>query len=337
MKCPTCNGDCIIPAEQVLDTLLGMYMACNVCPPDPGFNKSLSVSENIDRHSGLCMGCGKRHLDFVMAHILTIIKKLGLVPDDASLREVGTPLISFGYNVPYAPRLGSKNLVMIMDSVTKEAASEIVDKVPEVKGIILRKGLQSQSVGILDTTSPPHFYELLSGCDMRGDIVSSLFGELCIYKSQSRIHIEFNNTKIQKIEELYINGELERTSVIDGFCGPGTLGLLCILAGAGKVILNDAWLPAVLNTILNLKINAGILGIEMDFEKSDNDKVIGDEPVLMARAHGKAEVLVYHGDFRNLHMDVGESDICLVDTFPLVQPSSFMPACRDISKKMVII
>ena len=337
MKCPTCNGDCILPAEKVLDEILGMYMACGFCPPDPMLVKNSPISEKIDSHFGQCPKCRKRHLDFVIWNVLTILKEKGLFPPDAALREVGTPLISFGYQVPHPPRLNEKNLILIMDSVTKDIAKEILEKVPQVKGVIKRKGLQSQSIGILDTNSSPHTYELLCGCDMRCDVVSSLFGELCIYKNQSKIHIEFNNTKIKKMEELYLKGELENSIVVDGFCGPGTLGLLSVLAGARKVIMNDAWLPALQNTILNIKINSNLLGLKVNFEDLDHNELIADEPVLLARAEGKSLVLVYHGDIRKLDMAVKGSDICLIDTFPSVDPARFITACKDIAKKTIII
>ncbi|MCZ7385570.1 MAG: hypothetical protein O8C63_12600 [Candidatus Methanoperedens sp.] len=337
MKCPTCNGDCIQPAEKVLDEIFGMYMACSSCLPDPGFDKNAQFLEILDSGSGRCSKCGRRHLDFVIGNVLTILKKTGLFPEDAALREVGTPLIAFGYRIPYAPRLGRKSLVLIMDSITEEAAREIVEKVPEIKGVIKRKGLQSRSVGILDTDSNPHTYELLAGCDMRCDVISSSFGELCIYKNQSRIHIEFNNTKIGKMEELYIKGELDGTFIIDGFCGPGTLGLLSVLGGAKKVILNDAWLPALKNAILNIKVNSKILGVKIDFELQDYEKLIGDEPVLMATAEGNAKISVYHGDVRRLNNVVKECDTCLIDTFPSIDPSEFINVCRDIARKVIVI
>lgn len=337
MKCPTCNGDCVLPAEKLLDEILGMYMACSSCPPDPMLNKNAPVHEKMDGNTGRCVECGKRHLDFVIGNVLTILKEKGLFPRDASLKEVGTPLIAFGYQVPYPPRLGNKSLVLIMDSVTKEIASEIVSKVPEVKGVIKRKGSPAQSIGILDTDSSPHIYELLSGCDMRCDIVSSSFGELCIYKNQSRIHIEFNNTKIKKMEELYFKGELDNTSIVDGFCGPGTLGLLSVLGGAREVVLNDAWLPALRNAILNIRVNSNILGVKITFEAKDYDKLIGDEPVLLAKAEGAAEISVYHGDVRKLDRVLKKSDICLIDTFPSASPAEFIPLCRDIASRVVII
>ncbi len=172
---------------------------------------------------------------------------------------------------------------------------------------------------------------------MRCDIVASTFGELCIYKNQSTTHIEFNNTKIKKIEALYINGELDNTVVVDGFCGPGTLGLLCALGGAKKVILNDAWLPAVQNVILNIKANSKLLGVNIEFELTGHDKLIGKEPVLMAKAGGNTEILVYHGDIRKLAGADGECDICLIDTFPSVNPAEYVSLCRDFAKKTVII
>jgi len=337
MKCPTCNGDCIVPPDKVLDEIFGKYLACNACPPDPRFNKSIALSEKLDSNSGKCPKCGKRHLDFVIGNVLTIVKENGLFPGDAALRDVGTPLIAFGFKVPYPPRLDTKSLVLIMDSVTRDVANEIMSQVPEVKGVVKRVGRQSQSIGILDTTNSPHTYELLAGCDMRCDVVSSTFGELCVYKNQSKIHIEFNNTKIAKMEELFFKGELESAKIVDGLCGPGTLGMLCILAGAQKVVFNDAWLPASENTILNLKANSSLLGIRINFEKADYHKLIGDEPVLLATAQGSAQVLVYHGDIRKLDMAVRDCDLCLIDAFPAVDPSHFMPACKAISKKIIIV
>jgi hypothetical protein len=224
-----------------------------------------------------------------------------------------------------------------MDSVTEEVAGEIVAQVPEVKGVIKRKGLQSQSVGIPDTASTPHTYELLAGCDMRCDVVTSSFGELCIYKNQSKIHIEFNNTKIETIEQLYLRGEFDAACVVDGFCGPGTLGLLSVLAGAREVILNDAWLPALQNAILNIRANSDILGVKIEFEAPDYNKLVGDEPALLAKAGGMAEIMVYHGDVRKLDSIVKECDVCLIDTFPSVNPAEFAALCKGIARRVVVI
>ncbi len=337
MICPQCGGDCVQPAEKVLDEIYGMYMACASCPPEPSYNKSTPFRENIGSESGRCKKCGRRHIDFVMGNVLTILKGNTFFPDDAALKEVGTPLISSGFQVPYPPRLGNKSLVLIMDSVTKELADKIVAGIPEIKGVIKRKGSQSQSIGIMDIDSTPHVYELLSGCDMRCDVVSSMFGELCIYKNQSMIHIEFNNTKIQKLEGLYLNGEFDNSVVVDGFCGPGTLGLLAVLGGAKKVILNDAWLPAIMNTILNIEANSSILRVKIAFKTDGKSKLTGDDPVLMAKAEGSAEILVYHGDIRRIGKEVKDCDICLIDTFPSVIPSEYVRLCREFARKVVVI
>src|SRR4030042_3172712 len=105
MKCPTCGSDCVRDPEEVLDGLFQMYLACGSCPPDPLYDKNASIYENIDSMTGRCTTCGKRHLDHVTGHVLTLLKESGLFPRDASLKEVGTPLIAFGYQVPYPPRL----------------------------------------------------------------------------------------------------------------------------------------------------------------------------------------------------------------------------------------
>ncbi len=337
MKCPTCHGDCILPAEIILNEMLEMYMACNRCPSDPAFNKTAPFLVSVDSNTGRCMGCGKRHLDYVVGNVLTILTKEGLFPQDSALRDVGTPLISYGFNVPYPPRIKDKNLVLIMDAVTEDIAQRIIGEVPEIKGVIKRKGTQKQSIGILDTSSIPHTYELFAGCDMRCDIISSLIGELCIYKNQSKIHIEFNNAKIGKIEEMYLKGELENVRLVDAFCGPGTLGLMNVLAGARSVILNDAWLPALKNTILNIKVNSGILGVSIEYENESYNRLIGDEPVLIAKATGSSELLVYHGDARKLNTIIRDYDICMIDTFPSVDYSRFITSCRATSRKVVII
>jgi hypothetical protein len=184
-------------------------------------------------------------------------------------------------------------LILVMDAIDRGAAEVIVNEVSEVKGVIERKGEPGQPVGILDADHTPHTYNLLAGCDVRGDIVSSAFGELCIYKTQSDTHIEFSRAesgKIGVLESLYYQRKLEGT-VVDGCCGAGTLGLVAVLAGAREVILNDAFRPAVKNTILNIKANASVLGLDPEPEiHTDPTKLplIADTgtPRLVATAHG---------------------------------------------------
>ena len=139
------------------------------------------------------------------------------------------------------------------------------------------------------------------------------------------------------MEELYLKGYLIGASVVDAFCGPGTLGLLSVLAGARVVVLNDAWLPALQNAILNIKINEENLGVHVCMEAPVHHELIGNEPVLIAKTEGEAEVMVYHGDVRKLNTAVKECNICLIDTFPKVEPGRFSSLCSEFARKTVII
>ncbi|MFQ6121021.1 MAG: hypothetical protein ACE5KE_14195, partial [Methanosarcinales archaeon] len=294
-------------------------MACPECQPDRQYRKDIPFHklQSVINYSS-CSGCGKRHLDVVIAHVLNILIEEDLFDEYDSLRDVGTPLISIGYPIPYPPRLGNNDLILIMDRVDQKSANRIVDVVPEIKGVIRKSS--PGIIGILDIDRDPQVYELLAGCDMRGDIVNSIFGELCIYKTQSKIHIEFpreNSVKINKLEQLYITGDLSGV-IVDGFCGPGTLGLMCVLAGVEKVILNDLYKPAIENTLLNLEANKEILQINKteQFVDIKDLQTIGDDPILVSLAilENGTDIEVYQGDFRKLQ--VHSCDVCLIDTFP---------------------
>lgn len=131
----------------------------------------------------------------------------------------------------------------------------------------------------------------MSGCDVRAD---ALQGDLCLYRSQSDCHIEFwrnNSVKVKAVEKLFLDELLEGAVVVDGFASVGTLGLLAVLGGARRVILNDAWLPAIRNLLINLEVNKGALNIAVD-RLADLSLLprVGDEPVLVARASGSVEL-----------------------------------------------
>jgi len=330
VPCPTCGSlECIEPAEAILDSVYSRYMACSACLPDPELRKDVPLLNNGQpEYDGKpCTGCGKRHLDVVMADALLVMMNDGCRSNDARLFDAGTPLISVGYPLAFAPRLKSNELILIADNISRPAADELI-RIPEIKGVIKREGPPSQSVGILDTDCKPHTYELLAGCDMRCDVVESVFGELCIYKSQSKIHIEFSSespSKMQVLERLYLQGHLRDRVVVDGFCGPGTLGLMCVLAGAKQVILNDAWRTAIENTLLNLEVNKEILGLKLTtYTDTSALPVIADSTIHVAHANGDgAGVDVFHGDFRQLKNVVHDFDVCLVDAFPGVDVSGF--------------
>jgi len=65
--------------------------------------------------------------------------------------------------------------------------------------------------------------------------------------------------------------------------------------------------------------------------------LIGDEPLLLGKGPGEVGSHGLSWDIRKLDMAVKESDICLIDTFPSMNPSRFMAVCKDIAKKIVII
>jgi len=339
--CPTCGGtDCIRPAEDVLDSIYQMYMACPGCPPEPGWDKQVPLAallhgETVDENTLLCNSCTRRPLDVVMAHVLAVMLEHGDREKGAGLAQVGTPLISSGFPIMYPPRLGRGALVLIADNVRQNTAEDIVDRVPEVKGVVLRVGDQAKSVGILDPDSRPHEYTLLAGCDVRCDVALGALGELVIYKNQSRIHIEFpreSGHKMNVLGKLDLEGRLAGRVVVDGMCGPGTLGLMSVLMGANKVILNDAWRPAIENVMLNLEVNKGLLDVEVERLVPVGDMpLIGDEPVLVARASRGSDttVEVYFGDIRRLADVVEDCDVCLIDTFPTADPLEYVKIWND--------
>lgn len=332
MECPCCKKGCLQPAKDVLASIDGMYMACRGCAPEPNLDKNkplCALPHDIER----CPSCGRASLDAVMLDILRILAEFGLRDERDNLRSVGQPLISVGYPLAYPPRLGAKSLIIVGERLGEPAAEEILRRVPEVKGVILSRGVP----GVSDLRHGPKENVLLAGCDMRADVVQSLFGDLVIYKSQSKIHIEFPRASAPKmgiLENLYFQGKL--SDVIDGLCGPGTLGLACVLAGAKRVILNDIWLPAVENAMINLEMNRDLLGIEKVERLEMPTSAVGKEPVLVGRASGACEIEVYHGDLSRLFSRVKPASLCLIDHFPGSNTRKLEEACRCCGEVVII-
>ncbi|NIA03287.1 MAG: hypothetical protein GWP12_01940 [Nitrospirae bacterium] len=345
--CPTCGKlDCIQTAEDVLDSIYQLYLACGECLPEPGWDKTTPLiaqpgAQKINDDTLLCPSCGRRPLDAIMGQVLTIMQEHGDRDGDAKLANVGTPLITPGFPIMYPPRLGPDNLVIIADNIRQVGAEDIVNRVPEVKGVILRTGDQADSVGILDKDSEPHEYILLAGCDMRSDLAQTMLGELVIYKQQSRIHIEFNNqNKMGIIEQLDMKGLLAGAVVVDGMCGSGALGMMAMLSGARKVIFNDAWRPAIENLLLNIEVNQDIMDVQLESTISIKDlPLIGDEPVLVARAmrndNNVAEI--YFGDLRLLVDVIDTCDLCLIDTYPSADPSDFVTLWSEMTPNVIVV
>ncbi|OYV12292.1 MAG: hypothetical protein CG440_1642 [Methanosaeta sp. NSM2] len=308
------------------------YLSCSRCPPEPNLSKSISgrlLPPKVER----CPSCGRAALDAVMLDALRLLQSFGLRDKDDGLRSVGSPLIDVGYPLAYSPRLSRGSLILVGERYSESVAEAMVRDIPEIKGVIQSCGVP----GVIDPKKKPLKNLLLAGCDLRADVVSSLMGELVVYKRQSLIHIEFprdNAPKMRILEELYFQGRLR--DVADGLCGPGTLGLMCVLAGAQRVVFNDAWLPAVEDLLVNLEVNRGLLGIEEIELIEPPQGMVGSDPVLLARARGACQIEVYHGDLCRLFSRARPAGLCLIDHFPGKDTRALQQACRCCKETVIV-
>lgn len=331
MDCPRCGKSCFKPASEVLDQVPGIYMACPHCAPLPAVDHTAPRSRCKIHHLSRCEACNKAPLDLVMMDALEVLVDEGLRDRDPPLRSVGTPLVTVGYPLPFVPRLGKDSLILLTDRIDSRAAARLL-RIPEIKGVIRGTGVP----GVAGPNAKGLSWELLAGCDLRSDVIQSIFGELLIYRSQSQVHIEFSRKdapKIRRLEGLPLSGRF----VVDATCGPGTLGLTAALAGSKRVVLNDIWLPAVENTMMNLEANRDVLGIDCIewAERPNRDALVGDEPLLVGSASGSCDFQVYHGDLYHLFPHTGSADIVLVDPFPGMSFSDLQKGAW--AKEIVII
>jgi len=133
------------------------------------------------------------------------------------------------------PHIGYHNLLLHDQSTTyRRCERQNSPRVPEVAGVIF--GDTKRVIGLAHSQAQPHTCRVLAGCDIRADLVASAYGRILIYKSQSKIHIEYDNAiKMAKLGALPVSGRV----VLDALAGPGSLGLMSVLMGAQRVILND--------------------------------------------------------------------------------------------------
>jgi hypothetical protein len=267
-----------------------------------------------------------------MQEALDVLIEEGCRTKDDSLRSVGWPMTEIGYPMSYPPRLGKSELIIAGERIGKSAALHLLD-IPEIKGVILKKGVP----GVVDSRGKPSSWELLAGSDLRADVVQSMFGDLLVHKNQSRIHVEFprqSSPKVARIEELALAGKAR--DVVDGLCGPGTLGMICILAGARRVVFNDIWLPAIENLMMNLESNRQALKIDridrLTWPKDD----VGRMPEFVAKAHGACEIEVYHGDLEKLFSVALPGKLCIIDHFPGSSTVEMQRACKDCGEIVII-
>jgi hypothetical protein len=321
----SCGNICIKDSEDVIKSLENQFKPCESCSTDDlkkfsPLNEQLGLKE-INGRWKQCK-CGRRHLDHVMAHILKIMMEEGVRKGKSTLRDVGTPLITPGYPLKNPPHLKKDSMVLLTDNIDKKCSLRIYGEVPEVKGVL--KGDLKDTVGIKDSKSSPHTYQLLAGCDMRCDMVQTPSGPICIYKNQGQIHLEFSKPINPKITALYqILGKHQNPSILDCTCGPGTLGIAALKAGARKVVFNDIWYPAARITALNLEVNG--------FPVNLNEQKTG----LIAEGENYK---VYCTDIKDLKLILKEKfDICLVDPFPGVDFRKFSEAAVELSHEVIVL
>lgn len=320
-----CGKGCIKPSSAILNEIELLYSSCIEC-------KTLSLKKFsplarqidlnlIDADFGNCK-CGKRHLDTVIAHVLKIMIEEEIKDEKSRLRDTCTPLITPAFPLNSHPYLPENSLVILSNDSTKKCAEKIVNEVPEVKGVL--KGDLRETVGIKDVNFNPNIYELLAGCDIRCDIIQTHYGPICIHKYQGEVHIEVPRAKSPKIEILKkVLDEYDFPSVIDCTCGPGTLGITCLKAGARKVVFNDLWFPAVTMTAINIEAN----GFPVDSWNPKRDVVAEGE-----------NFKAYSMDIRELGTVIDEKfDICIIDAFPDVDTTDFEEAASKLGNTVIII
>lgn len=312
MKC-NCKYNCIKNKEEILQNIEERYQPCSECTTKT-LKKSIPIKrqvklDKLDHTYKLCSKCNKRHIDYVMAHILKILIENNQQNQSASIRKVGTPLITPALFLEKLPYLPQRSLVIIIKNIDEKTANEIYNKVPEVKAVI--KGDINQTIGQITEMDEIHHYELLAGCDVRCDIQKTPTDTLLIYRQQHLLHIEYpkeNSQKIQQLDEIL--EKYENPSVIDAMCGPGTLGIYALTKNARKVIFNDINKDAIDSLEMNLKIN------EIDEESYE----------------------IYNENILNLSDKLDSNyDIVIIDAFPNVDTMEYQEKFKKIGKEIVLI
>ncbi|MGZ4902656.1 MAG: hypothetical protein ACXV3U_07005 [Halobacteriota archaeon] len=313
LACPNCGrASCAVAAETIIAQAPFLYTKCERCQ-DLALDKQSKIDlSEISFEDYACCGCGKRPLDAVMGHILSLAVDDKKRPD-MSLREVGTPLLAPNVPLYASPHLSNRTLVLLTNKrIIARASDRIMQGVPEVKAILY--GDPTRVIGLADTQIGAYTCQVRSGCDLRADLVTSAYGQLLIYKSQSRIHIEHDNRdKMHKLGNIPLEGAV----VFDALSGPGTLGLMSALMGATKVILNDAWHPAVNDAYLNMCVNKRVLGLRSIKRICDEDRSFYGRPTLVSVARGNStEIELYQGTLEQFSDQELNVDVILVDPFP---------------------
>lgn len=312
MKCK-CKQNCIKTKKELLTDITKLYEPCPSCN-NKGLKKAIPLKnqiklEKLDEQYKKCPQCKKRHIDIVIAHSLKILIEEKQISSAASIRKIGTPLITPAIYLEHLPYLSENTLVLIIKEIDHETAQKIVQEVPEVKAII--KGDTNTTIGLIDENNEVNNYELMAGCDVRCDIQNTDEGCIVLYKPQANIHIEYPKENSPKIIQLKkILEKYEHPTVIDALAGPGTLGIYALYKNASKVIFNDLNKTATQTLKLNLEINQ----IEESMYEIYNENIL-DLPKVLD----------------------DEYDIGIIDAFPSVETWKYEEILKKICKEVVII
>ncbi|MDR2967604.1 MAG: hypothetical protein LBU74_06615 [Methanobacteriaceae archaeon] len=369
----SCENNCMITSKEIEKSL----KANDPCPQckEPNIKKFKPLSDqfslnDIDNDFGKC-SCKKRSLDSVMVHVLKAILDLNIDIGKNTLRNGPTPLITPFYTTKNFPFIGENSLVILDDRLEKEHGKYIVENINEVKGVL--KGSSHDTVGIKDSNSPAIVYELLSGCDIRCDILKSPLEPIAINKIQRLSYLEFPKSMENKIMKLcsyikskhYTGEKVANLKILDGTCGNGSLGIFLLKYGVKKVIFNDIWYPATVTSSINLQSN----GFKTDFLSNENNYKNNSEnnnfyfhnynvhnfnkkneiddiktnkinPLNYKIAEGeKFEVynLAIENLASNLKYNHEKIDICILDCFPNVNTSKFEKIAKSVANDVWII
>ncbi len=307
MQCPVC-GEPLSDAGEVLDGLDARFAPCADCPPG-----RLDPRAPPAEPCGSC-ACGRRPLDHVMAAVHAVLVAEGGLDPRAPLAAVGTPLVHPLPPMRRPPFLPPKSLVLLTRRATPSSARRLVAEVPEVRGVVLDRGVVPGVGGETHT--------LLAGCDVYAEVRFTPPGALVLYKQASTCHIEAPRPVDPKVAAT--DRALRRALpdlFVDACAGVGTLGLVAALRLVPAVVLNDSWGPAAWFSGLNLAVNReSLLVDEVELLAPYADLCsagLRGDPVLVAAAYGAQDLRVYHGNLWRLPplLPTGGSRLAALDPF----------------------
>ncbi len=134
MQCPVC-GEPLPDAGDVLDGLDTRFAPCPDCP-----SGRLDPRKAPGEQPEPC-SCGRRSLDGVMAAVHAVFVDEGLLDPAAPLAAVGTPLLHPLFPMRRPPFLPPESLVLLTRSATPSSARRLLTEVPEIRGVVLDRGV----------------------------------------------------------------------------------------------------------------------------------------------------------------------------------------------------